>query len=211
MKKSFIIAFILMVGLLGAFALIIGQEVYRFPAVPQYRHADFAIFINGQRLDFSAARYTDPESCKVGIFIVDDENPEANTYLKEGGQVIHVHQKSATYQDFFESIGVSFDGHRFKDDRGNIYEDDTVHEFRVFLNKQEVDSVNDREIQDLDHLLISYGRRDRADADLAYELAEVPDLACFYSVVCPYQVPSVKDLCVPDNYYRTILYYWFGI
>ncbi len=210
MNKLFWFASILAAAVM-AFAVLVGLRIYRFPLVPQYKHADFAIFINGQRLDYSTDRYTDPDYCEEGIFVVSDEETKPGDYLREGGQVIHVHKGTATYADFFDSIGIEFDGEIFKDDRGNEYTQTETHAFRVFLNKQEVKAVHEREIKDLDHLLISYGKRDREESELAYELAQLPDLACFYSVVCPYEAPSVKDLCVPDNYYRTILYYWFGI
>lgn len=205
--KLFLLGLLAVVSLLATAAVVFGNAAKRIPAVPHYHHADFAVFIDGQRLDFSQPQYTDPETCATGIFLLNDEQ----TYLQEGGLVIHAHQVGATYEDFFASVGISFDGRTFTDGMGNVYEEDAEKEFRVFLNEKEVDSVHDLLIEDLDGLLISYALRGRSESELLAELEQVPDLACFYSALCPYETPAKNDLCGADDYYRTMLYYWFGI
>jgi hypothetical protein len=114
---------ILPIGLLFA-TLLLGacsKEAAKNPD-PNHTHADFAIWVNGQKLDFSDARYMSeaptPTSMLPRLIPAafahegeDDEkvNPDRKyLHLHDGnGHVVHRHKPDLTIGDFFHSLGMT--------------------------------------------------------------------------------------------------------
>ena len=63
-------------------------------------HADFAVFVNNQRVDFAKQEFmTDEKQSLSGKVHLHDLN----------GKIIHVHASNVTIGLFFESLGMKFD------------------------------------------------------------------------------------------------------
>ena len=117
---------ILLSGVLGIMGVlgVVAFVTYEPPKNPDpnHTHTDFAVWVNGQQLDFSDARYM--SSVPVPAYIpfvervsahngVDDEHEETTIpgreylHLHDGnGHVIHRHKPGLTIGDFFASIGL---------------------------------------------------------------------------------------------------------
>lgn len=106
-------------GVLGVVAFLT-SEPPKNPD-PNHTHADFAVWVNGEMLDFSDARYMSTVPVAMGIpFVdsafahngVDDGHEEVipgreYLHLHDGnGHVIHRHKPGLTVGDFFASIGL---------------------------------------------------------------------------------------------------------
>lgn len=94
-------------SILGIVLLVVGA-VYVFtttePKVPHYNeihiHADFAVYLDGERVDFSESIYHSDEQAVRHPFL----------HLHDGdGDVLHIHAKNQTLAAFFESIGIRLD------------------------------------------------------------------------------------------------------
>lgn len=177
---------------------------------PNHTHADFAVFINGQQVDFSAAKYmTDPVASStsrlpfVPTALAHGEAADGTSpghdylHLHDGvGTVIHRHQPGLTLADFFASIDWTWRDGCFQTDEGDeVCESDTAH-WQMFVNDVErvpFDLVYD--FADLDRILLTYG----ADpADIPAQLDAVTDDACVSSQTCPERGPAPAENCIAD-------------
>ncbi len=173
-----------------------------------HTHADFAVWVNGKQLDFSADTFMSGLSTDAGTHPT--EGPRKYLHLHDGnGHVIHRHKPGMTLQQFF----VSLDYHFHRDPHcmavGLILEqsgkgkadpsicDTTEKKWRFFLNGTEkpYDSGLDYVFEDGDRLLFTYGADDR---EVQRELRQLTDDACKYSKTCPWKGPAPTENCIAD-------------
>lgn len=172
-----------------------------------HEHANFAVFINGEKFDFARPEFMHVKPCVGKNFLL--ETTYAHTETPEGdfadfsdvihmhdldGGVIHVHEEGRTYHDFFDGIGMAVTESTFFDQEQNLYQDDANNEIRFFLNGEEVDDIAATEVRNLDRVLITYGPRGRSEEQILRELSQVPDNACVASGVCEHRgVPNLEN------------------
>lgn len=135
--------------------LLFGLIRFVAQPAPTHYHANFAVFINGQRQEFKGAQYYEEiASCSA------EERPAGRVHMHDNvNHVVHVHEKLMTWGNFFTVLGLSltdkayFDGERaFVDGRqGNL---------RFVLNDKPVLTVANKVIESEDRLLISFGSED---------------------------------------------------
>lgn len=143
-------------GVVVGILLLVGA---RFAFTPWYQpphyHANWAVFIDGDRLDLSADRYMEDVDACVAAGRV---QPSQRVHMHENDDdVVHVHHEGVTWGHFLRNLDfVLGDDHLITDDGRRFFsEDDRTLKFVVdgFL----VDEIDDRLIEPGDRVLISYG------------------------------------------------------
>lgn len=213
MKNYLLPAGIVVVLLGGALALVLSREPAG-PAVnpdPNHTHADLAVWVNGQQLDFTDERYMSgaPED---GEQRVREAHPlRQYLHLHDGvGHVIHRHKPGLTLGDFFVSIGLpmtesclTLDDYQYA-----LLDEEWIESFdigrelctngkfhwRMFVNGSEIPFDPGYEFQDLDKILLVYGAGDQ----FPDQWAEMSDDACLYSRTCPERGDPPAENCIAD-------------
>lgn len=160
--------------------LLLGLLRFAFatdPGPPHY-HANWAVIIDGERLDLSAARYMeDVAACTGGEHVL----PAERVHMHDGEHdVVHIHHHGVAWGHFLENLG--FDAgpdYLFLDDGRRFLETDrrTV---KYVVNGFAADEIGTRLIRSGDRLLISYGE-ESPDEVLTRQFPRVPDGAEAYN------------------------------
>ena len=141
---------------LGVFALGAARLVGVHPPAATHFHADWAIFVDGERLDLSDQRYMEEvASC----YTVDGEvTPQSRAHMHEGNHdVVHVHHLGATWGHLAGNLGIGLgEGYLILDDGTRIFDGEDGR-FTYILNGGALTSAHNELIASEDRLLISYG------------------------------------------------------
>ncbi|MCR4368647.1 MAG: hypothetical protein NUV67_01945, partial [archaeon] len=169
-------------------ALFFGSAQYE-PPEPYHVHADFAIFINGERLDFAQDKYMSTESNHLS----------EDVHFHDGnGKVIHFHAQDATLGEFLESLGFELGQECIKLDSGEEFCNSGERTLKMFVNKAASNEFGYFRPNDLDRILISFGS-ENAD-QLAEQMNLVSDEACIQSEKCPQRgAPSDESNCTASG------------
>ena len=169
-----------------------------------HEHANFAVFLNGTRFDFAKIQYMNTTPCTAGIPVlvpvaqahgdVNDLRDAVHLHDQNGG-VVHVHRAGITWHNFFETLEMTFEKGTFTDDTGKKYENNDQNSFRYFVNGKEETDITNREIRDLDSVLITYGRKNRPQTSIQQELGQIPNDACVSSGLCNSRGPAPVETC----------------
>ena len=156
--------------------LVIRLATYKLPTV--HYHANFDVYINGQKELFKGPTYFEEESaCKEGPNIT----PADRAHMHDGiGDVIHVHDRAVTWEQFFNNIGWSIGGD-FLETRDTLYQSNGDNQLHIVLNGQNLTglgSIADRTIGDKDRLLVDFGTT--SQTALQKEFSAVPYTAAKY-------------------------------
>lgn len=148
--------------LLGIVVGIVALGSMRFlaqgPEQPTHYHANWALFIDGQRLDLSADRYMeDVIQCMADPA---NQRPEDRVHMHENNpDVVHVHAPGVTWGHLLANLGFTAGEDYLFTDRAR-YQADADRSLKFILNGAEVRSIQNRPIGDKDRLLISFGQED---------------------------------------------------
>lgn len=151
--------------LLGAVWLVLMRAVLIVPPSTHY-HANFAVFIDGQRQAFDGfGYYQEVTACSQD----EAADPRGRVHMhRPDNDVIHVHAEGATWGNFFENLGWTL-GDKVLSDGVETYRAADGRTLRFRLNGVDEISVAGRVIQSGDRLLVSYG----AEADLAAQYGQI--------------------------------------
>lgn len=141
-------------------------------------HANFAMYINGQREQFaSPIYYIDvTESCAVETQMTPHERAHLHDEVND---VVHVEDHAVTWGQFFQNLGWVVDNQVIRNPSG-VMMADANKKVTFILNGKENDNIINREIKDEDKLLVDYG--ETSAADLQTEYASVPATAHKYDI-----------------------------
>lgn len=166
---------------------------------PNHTHADFAVWVNGEKLDFSAEDLmSESESEET------DDDHEAHghkhhpyLHLHDGvGHVIHRHKPGLSFEEFFTSLQVGFDELCYASFApladGQICGETP---FRLFVNGEEIAFDLAYVFGDTDQVLITNAA---TDAEVQRQLTEMTDDACRYSKTCPWRGDPPAENCIAD-------------
>jgi hypothetical protein len=119
-------------------------------------HANWAIVLNGERLDMRDEKYMQPFlNCQLDEEYVD---PLHRTHMHDGNQdVIHVHHAGVTWGHLASNLNMSFGDEYFITDEGTSYFNTEQASLKFILNGKPIINPNNRIIDTHDKLLISYG------------------------------------------------------
>ena len=164
---------VLGVLLLGGVRLALVQP----PSV--HYHANFAVYVDGQRVDLSGDRYMeDVAACSADP---DAVRPEDRVHLHEHNpDVVHVHHGGATWGHLFANLGMGLGADYLILAGGERFFSDEGRQVSFVVNGMQVPDVHNRLIRSEDRALISVGSGASAEA-LQAEFATVAQNAGEYN------------------------------
>ncbi|HSX15965.1 MAG TPA: hypothetical protein VLF40_04195 [Candidatus Saccharimonadales bacterium] len=172
--------FLVITGLVLGALIVLAIRFATYTAPPQtHYHANFAVYLNGQREQFKdPSYYVDEAACDETGKIQPLERAHIHDNINS---VIHVHDDGVTWGQFFENLGW-YVGPDFVQTRsGTLYKADDTNKLHIVLNNDDLTglgAITDRVIGDRDRLLVSYG--DISDSQLQTEFKSVPSTAKHY-------------------------------
>ena len=152
-----------MVGIL----LILGVRFITYqPEEETHYHANFAVYINGQREEFSSPFYYTEleEACSEQQQITPHERAHMHDNVND---VVHVEDEAVTWGHFFQNISWAVDTKFIKTLDQLVLADDQS-KVTFILNGKQVDGVNRLVIGNEDKLLVNYGDTSKSDLDKYY-------------------------------------------
>ncbi len=139
-----------------------------------HKHADFKVYLNGERYNFSQQVYISSQNKTLSNFV----------HLHDmDGEVIHQHIAGVTLGEFFNSLKIKFNSTCFVLDNNEFFCNNGDSNVKLFVNGVVNSAFERYEFDDLDRILISYG--DDNETDIAEQLNSVSDKACISSLKCP--------------------------
>ncbi len=149
---------------------------------PIHEHADFALFIRGQRFDFG----------KPEFISVEGKEKSPNVHIHDPRHtVVHVHREQTTWDEFLRSLGFELTDPTVGTPSEKSCLVMSTHErlctgvtesLKFYMNGVKVDGVADLDISGLSRLLISFGSE--SEEAVAKQDAQVTDQACIPAGVC---------------------------
>ena len=142
-------------------------------------HADFALYIRGERYDFNHERF----------FSTVEVELSENVHIHEPfHNVVHVHREGTTWREFLHSLGFELTDECLKLPEGEQLCSSDTERLSFIVNGVRVDSLAFQDITDVDRALISFGPA--SDEDLWAQYAAVTDEACILSRLCEERIPE---------------------
>lgn len=157
MREKFLnhrLAIALSLGFLLGVIWLIAIRFVTYESEAVHYHANFAVYINGEREPFeSFAFYEEVQSCGGEELY----NPKIRVHMHEQiNHVIHVHDAGATWGHLFANLGYALGNQVIATDTGTFVADDDS-ELTFILNGNETASIANQTIRSEDVLLINYG------------------------------------------------------
>ena len=166
MRKTslFGIAALIIIVLTGAVYFVLPRHSEAY-----HEHANFAVYLDGFRVNFSHEKYFTTEENEVGL------REFAHMHEPDSG-VIHLHKEGATLGMFFESIGMKLNSTCFVIEEKSFCNSQGK-TLKIFVNGNPANSGV--VMRDLDRILVTFG-----SSDMENQLDSVPSNACIYSEKC---------------------------
>lgn len=148
---SFVLGAVLVLGIRAA--------TYAAPAGTHY-HANFAVYINGQRETFNGLNYYEEEaatSCSVAAASETENTPMSRVHMHGNiNNVVHIEDRRVTWGNFFTAIGWNV-GATYVASRDMVYQNNDQGRVSYILNGKQVKDIANTIIGDQDKLLVNYG------------------------------------------------------
>lgn len=163
------------VGLLIGFLLFAGLRMAFVQQYEVHYHANFGLFINGQRDKFkNFTFYEEVESCAAGA----GSNPKSRAHMHDNiNDVVHVEDDNVTWGAFFANLGYGLSDGSIETDDGVFVDGQRGRHLRFILNGEPVETIANRVINSEDVLLIDYGPK---NTDLDFEYNQIGKTAREY-------------------------------
>lgn len=129
-------------------------------------HANFAVFIHGERVTFDGPQYyQEVSACDA------HSSPLGRTHMHDkNDHLVHVHADTVTWSDFFTNLGWSLNNDMLYDGK-TAHVDGQDGQLNFILNGKPTRSIANEVIGDQDRLLISFGAED--DVALQRQFSQV--------------------------------------
>jgi hypothetical protein len=139
--------------------VLLGAARFAFVPLPEgvHHHANFAVFVDGARLDLSGDRYMeDVAACAADP---DAVRPQDRAHLHNNDpDVVHVHHGGATWGHLFTNLGFSLgDGHLILGDGRRLFDGEEGRSLVFVVNGRQVLEFANRPIRSGDRALVSVG------------------------------------------------------
>lgn len=140
-------------GVIISFLAVVAVRL-EYPPEHTHYHANFALFINGEREEFkSFAFYEEVQSC-----VDPGNNPRHRVHMHDRvNHVVHVHEPAVTWGHFFANIGFGLTNNSVKTDGGVFVDGINGKKLSFVLNGQPVQVIANEVINSEDVLLVDYG------------------------------------------------------
>lgn len=163
----------------GVLALLVIRFATYSPIQVHY-HANFAVYINGQREEFKDKSYY--QEVAVCSSTNNISRPEERAHMHENiNSVVHVHDHATTWGQFFENLGWVVGPDFIQTADGTLYKAHDAVKLNIIINGQDytdLQSITNLVIKDDAQLLVSYG--ELSSAQLATEFKTVATTANHY-------------------------------
>lgn len=139
--------------------LLLGAVRFAFAPLPEavHHHANFAVFVDGERLDLSGERYMED----VAACAASGENlrPQDRIHLHNGDQdVVHVHHVGTTWGHLFANLGLGLgDDYLVLDDGRRFFGGEDERTLKFVIDGREVLDLANRPVASGDRVLVSVG------------------------------------------------------
>lgn len=167
----------LLYGLIGGALVILAIRFTTYNPQQTHYHANFAVYINGQKELFKDPKYYQ----ETVICTLHGSTPLSRAHMHdETPGVIHVHDQAVTWGQFFENLGWEI-GPDFLYDGDQLYTAGDGKQLNIILNGQNMTgltNITDQVIGDRDRLLVSFGNE--TQDQLNAEFKTVPNNAAHY-------------------------------
>lgn len=142
-------------------------------------HANFAVYIDGNRQEFKGTQYYQEVSiCSNSKAIT---IPQQRAHLHDDiNNLVHVHDHVVTWGQFFENLGWVVGPNFIYSDNGKLYSEDAQNKLNIIINNQDytdLTAITNMVILDKSKLLISYGSID--SSTLKKEYSTIPSTAAY--------------------------------
>ncbi len=164
--------------ILGA-VIVLGIRFFLYKPDDVHYHANFAVYINGQRELFdSPIYYTEEAACTLGGTVT----PAGRVHMHDNvNNVIHVEDHAVTWGQFFQNLGWNMGATYLVDRAGVVYQESGNNKLNLILNGQDYTDFGGLEntvIKDQDKLLVSFG--DESSDTINKEYKAIPSTAKRY-------------------------------
>lgn len=147
--------------LLGLGGLVAYRLAFAHPEEPTHYHANFALFVDGARVDLSGDEYMeDVASCAMGKTVL----PRSRAHLHNNDpDVAHVHHEGVTWGHLFANLGMGVGKTYVATRDGAVLTGGDGRTLKFVLNGRPQLAIHNELIRPGDRLLASYGRESEAD------------------------------------------------
>ncbi len=152
-------------GFVGGVLWLAGVHVLTQSGDDVHYHANFALYINGERDEFDDPTfYEEVQSCSA-----EGSDPKTRVHMHDMvNHVIHVHEPGVTWGHFFANLSYALGNNLIKTDDG-VFVDGEGGKLTFILNGNEIGSVANRLIESGDMLLIDYGDSSKSELGERYD------------------------------------------
>jgi len=178
----------------------------RFVFLQKYEvhyHANFAVFVNGERLPFDKFTfYEEVEACGGnGI-----DSPKIRAHMHDQvNHVVHVHDNGATWGHFFANLSYVLGNDFIQTDEG-LFVKNEESKLTFLLNGEETSTVFNKTIANEDVLLISFGNED--ENQLQKQYSQIDQDASVYNEQDDPSACSGGKPFTPSERFKQALQFW---
>lgn len=193
--------------LIAAIIIVIGVYAFTRPHIPaknpdpNHTHADFAVWVNNVRKDFTDAKYMSHVPTE-GEVRDDEAMTESGSALRKylhlhdgNADVLHRHKPGLTVGEFFQTLGFLMTDTCMNMDDGKAVCNESDKKWRMFINGIEKPYDGLYIFADLDQILLTYGA---TSEQIKVQIDDLTDEACRYSRTCPERGEPPKENCIAD-------------
>jgi len=164
--------------ILGGLIILLIRFATYHPAEDTHYHANFAVYINGQREQFKEPFYYEEveESCSAETAITPHDRAHMHDNVND---VVHVEDHAVTWGQFFQNIGWDINPW-FVKTPSTVMLSDNEHPVTFMVNGKKVANVVSQVIGDRDRLLVDYGST--SQDNLQKEFKSIASTAAHYDV-----------------------------
>ncbi len=151
---------------LGVVVMIAVRFVAYKPKTVHY-HANFALYINGQRDEFKGPGYYEEVTACMDN---NSNDPKVRVHMHNNvNSTVHVHDNGATWGQFFANLGYTLSDTLVQTNNGTYISGVDGAQLTFLLNGKKVETIANKVIGDDDVMLISYGKEDQAALQKQYD------------------------------------------
>lgn len=177
--------FFLVAGLVLIFLVLLSlySESFWKPENDFHIHADLKVYLDGKEFDLNKPQFQE------GGF-----KPSGKWIHLHDGEVLHMHKPGMTLSDFFDSIGMKFNGNCFVSINKEKYCNNGLTRLKMYVNGEERKELGSYVFRDLDKILVLGG--EYTEKEIQELIKSVPGNACIESGKCPEKgLPSEQGGC----------------
>lgn len=165
---------------LGA-AVVMGIRFANYKSDAIHYHANFALYINGQREEFVGNQYySETEMCALNETMVPAERAHMHDNVNS---VVHVEDHAVTWGQFFTNLGWTMGATSIVSPDGVVYSENGNNKLSIVIDGQDytdLGGVANTVIKDQSKLLVSFGNQ--ATTQLKQQYDSIPSTAAHYDV-----------------------------